>query len=672
MALLSAAFLAGLALIAVPIWMHRLRAHSAEQKAFSSLFLMRSSQSPVNMQRRLQHLLLLALRIILLVLLCLAFAEPLFERDGSTTLATVESDLIVVIDNSLSMGATQNARTTLEQAKARARDLVAALPSGSRAAIISAAQDVDVLTSLTDDRVQLDAAIASINQSSGRLSYDGLSGRVSTAASALVDPGRTLELHILSDFQRSAMPDQFNALVANATFPTTLHRVGDGVPNWSIQSMHLYEGELAAEQGRVQVVVASHSDEGRAVSVALHRANKLVASQEVVVAADRLQSVTFPVDLDSREPRIWRASLDVDDALLEDNERYLAKPETVDEMLPVLTGNQRAYTYVSAAVRAALPGYIPTMTQQVQAAQAPVIALVDPGQLSTELSSKLEAYLQGGGAVLLTVGDATRAAGSIALLDVAFDASRISQDSRGVVATDRTHPVLSDYAGWQEIKVFQSLRLAPPVAGQVILSLDDGSPLLLEHRVGAGRLLVLTTSLSPEWSSLVVEPAFVSFVANVINYLAEDLLPSTAVVGQPFAIPTQSVQLFDSAGSRVLGLSDTVDRPAVRLPNPGIYEIRTASRSQSLAVNIDVRESALEPADADMLQAWQDATKKAGNREQPESAINGAATAGAAIELNASQQWPLAPWLLLALLVVVCIECVTANIFTRRARGVAA
>ena len=672
MALLSAVFLGGLALIAVPIWLHRLRAHSAEQKAFSSLFLMRRSEAPVNMQRRLQHLILLALRIALIVLVCLAFAEPLFELATPTEATSVQSDLIIVVDNSMSMAASTGARAALAEAKAQARNLVSGLPSGNRAAIIAAGQSIDLLTSLTDDRSQLNVAIASITQSSGRLSFDGLSGRLATAASALVDPGKSMELHVISDFQQSAMPDQFNALVANATFATTLHRVGDAAPNWSIQSMRFLEGvEQDAVPSRVQVTIASHTDEARQMSVGLYRTGQQVASQEVTFPADAsrtanaLQSVEFAVNLEAREPRVWRAQLNVDDALQADNEHFLAKPQRRLEALPIIARSERAYTYLAAAVGAALPRYQAALTQVMPAGAVPVIVVVDPGTLASDVAAGLTNFLQGGGAVLLTVGDNTRASGELALLELALDDRPLTQNSYGVVAADRTHPVLSDQAGWQAIRVFQAVQTVRKDSGQAILTLDDGTPLLVEHRIGTGRLMVLSTALDPQWSSLVVEPAFVGFMANVINYLAEDLLPNSAIVGQPFAIPTQSVQMFDEDGARVLGLSETVDRPAVRLYTPGIYEIRTPSRAQPLSVNVDARESSLEPAEASLLQAWQDATRDLQDTSQSEHNVE-------ATNTGAPQQWALAPWLLLVLLLVICIECATANVFNRQARGVVA
>ena len=72
MMLASAVFLIGLVTLAVPFWLHRLKSHSSDRHTFSSLFLMRASEVPVQMRRELQYRWLLGLRALLLAVVCLA------------------------------------------------------------------------------------------------------------------------------------------------------------------------------------------------------------------------------------------------------------------------------------------------------------------------------------------------------------------------------------------------------------------------------------------------------------------------------------------------------------------------------------------------------------------------------------------------------------------------
>jgi hypothetical protein len=616
---------------------------------------MRKSEAPVLMQRRLQHLLLLALRIAVLVLLSLAFAEPLLETDAPLAGEAKAPDQIVVIDNSLSMSAQRDGRSALQRAKADARAMIAALPFGTKAAVVSANQGLELVTPLTAERTELEAAIASISAASARLSFDGFGGRLATVAGALADPGEPLQLHVWSDFQASSMPDQFNALVENSVYPLSLHEVGGGSANWAVQTVNLLE-----DQSLVQATIVAHDAEPRAVPVAVYRGDRNVGTMDVVV--DERATIEFPVDLATRESRVWRVEIDVDDALGADDARFVAKPVASAQPLPVLAADGRSYAYVAAATSAALPRYTASLERMLVDPPPPVTVVIDPGRLDSELEARLDAYLDDGGTVLMTAGPNTRAAGGFALIDTPLDGARMAAEGNfGVVPVDRSHPVLGGFSGWQNSKVYQSVRFMGEAPGNTILALDDGSPFLVELRVGAGRMLVLTTALSPEWSSLVVQPAFVTFMANAVNYLAEELLPSAATVGQPFAIPASSLQIFDDDGGRVLGLGDTVDRPAVRLDAPGIYEVRTPTRTQPLAVNLDGRESELAPASPDLLNAWQDATLASSSlQDAAERAKKGLAAE------DVVQELALAPWLLLALLIVVLSECLVANLLTRR------
>jgi hypothetical protein len=96
-------FLAGFAALVVPIYVHLLRRHTTNPVPFSSLmFFERRTQSSIK-HRRLRYLLLLSLRMALLVLLALAFANPFIHRAA----ANMSGDrlLLLVLDNSFSMRA---------------------------------------------------------------------------------------------------------------------------------------------------------------------------------------------------------------------------------------------------------------------------------------------------------------------------------------------------------------------------------------------------------------------------------------------------------------------------------------------------------------------------------------------------------------------------------------
>ena len=103
MGFLAPWFLAGAAAVGLPIYLHLLRRHSTTPTPFSSLmFFEARTQSSVK-HRRLRYLLLLSLRMALLALLALAFANPFIYRSAASM--TSDRLLLVVVDDSFSMRA---------------------------------------------------------------------------------------------------------------------------------------------------------------------------------------------------------------------------------------------------------------------------------------------------------------------------------------------------------------------------------------------------------------------------------------------------------------------------------------------------------------------------------------------------------------------------------------
>src|SRR5580700_6893108 len=119
MGLFAPWFLAATAGIALPLYLHLLKRQTTAPKEESSLMLYESRTQSSTRHRRLRYFLLLSLRLLWLVLLILAFANPFFNRN-SAALASNRLVLLVV-DNSFSM----RAGTRLVDAKDAATTVLA-------------------------------------------------------------------------------------------------------------------------------------------------------------------------------------------------------------------------------------------------------------------------------------------------------------------------------------------------------------------------------------------------------------------------------------------------------------------------------------------------------------------------------------------------------------------
>src|SRR5215813_10204524 len=99
MGFLTPWFLAGALAVGLPVWLHLLRQHKSTPLPFASLmFFEQRTQSSIK-HRRLRYLLLFALRVALVLLLALAFANPYIMSSGGP-IAVGKKMYVFAVDDS--------------------------------------------------------------------------------------------------------------------------------------------------------------------------------------------------------------------------------------------------------------------------------------------------------------------------------------------------------------------------------------------------------------------------------------------------------------------------------------------------------------------------------------------------------------------------------------------
>src|SRR5437762_408561 len=135
MSFLHPFLLTGLALIGLPIIIHLIMRQQPKRLIFPA-FRFLKQQLKVNQRKlRLRHWLLLAFRMLLIALMCLALARPRLFSERLMGLNTEQAAIVVlVIDTSPSMEYTVGGKTRLDEGKARAFELLDELGATSRIA----------------------------------------------------------------------------------------------------------------------------------------------------------------------------------------------------------------------------------------------------------------------------------------------------------------------------------------------------------------------------------------------------------------------------------------------------------------------------------------------------------------------------------------------------------
>src|SRR5262245_50050221 len=139
--LLAPLFLFGLLAVGLPLWLHRFARDTRTKEPFASLMLLEPSRIHRSREHTLRYLLLLALRIALLLLLVLAFAQPMLPWRTPPLEARDRTLHVIVLDTSLSMQ--QGDRW--ERAVQRARKLIDSLRAVDQGMLVTADSRVRVV-----------------------------------------------------------------------------------------------------------------------------------------------------------------------------------------------------------------------------------------------------------------------------------------------------------------------------------------------------------------------------------------------------------------------------------------------------------------------------------------------------------------------------------------------
>ncbi len=172
--------------------------------------------------QRLRRSLLLLLQLLLVAILALLAARPFLERP-----AGLARDLVLVVDASASMGATDVTPTRMDAAHQAAKDALRDLPSGGRVSVIAAGTTARVVANGTDDLTRVRQAIDSITPTASPGDMDD----ALRLASALAARSGDAEVLVVTDGALAQQP------TARVDAPVRVVQVGRDGKNQAIAAL---------------------------------------------------------------------------------------------------------------------------------------------------------------------------------------------------------------------------------------------------------------------------------------------------------------------------------------------------------------------------------------------------------------------------------------------------
>jgi hypothetical protein len=214
---LNPLMLIGLMAAAIPLIIHLSRSRRTKKMRFSTTRFFTDQFLRSYRMSRLKELFLLACRMALCALLAVAFAQPLVQPEGLTLFGGGARAVVLVIDDSASMGCTEDGQSQLDRARKAARaviqgmgpdDTVSVVLAGRRAAgprVVCANKPYDERGDVLEELKRLNVATVGTDLTEAVVRAEELA-RSSQAAGK--------EVYVLSDLQTSSWDRQNEKLKA--------------------------------------------------------------------------------------------------------------------------------------------------------------------------------------------------------------------------------------------------------------------------------------------------------------------------------------------------------------------------------------------------------------------------------------------------------------------------
>ena len=635
--------LGGLAVLA-PLAIHLLTRLTRRHIRFPSVRFIKAVSANQSALYRFRHLLLLALRVLALTALVLAFMKPVIRRvvDQAKGAPGGPVSAVVVLDASASMGYRVAGGTVFDRGKLAALNVIRDLGSSDKANLIlagltprSTLDEPAVGRHLlerelraavpTDERSDMDAALAEGVRQLG------------------VAGGARRELHLVSDFQRSTW-----ASVNLKTVPKSVRVVFIPVGEAAGRNVSIDDVTVqppfpnVGEDVEITCRILNQQAEPAEVPVQLRLGTETLLRQAVSVPAGMSATAGFRVRV--TEPGALEGTLSIpDDPLTADNDYYFVV-SVADRMnvrvisdepdlgrrtaCPVLLRALDPYGHAASSIIVARR--VPSSELVAQSPTLhPVVMLCGVDPLPPAAVDSLLGYVKGGGVLVVFLTSSQDAAVPVQMekrsggeLTLPFHTGALLDGSgpAGVTTLAQAnfeHAVLRKFRDSDDLsKVVFRRRFATDRAartGQVLARFADGNIAMATQLLGAGVILVCNFSPAPDHSDLARRTLFVPLVHEMIRGLKPGRSgPDRVVVGHPCAASVpgwredQSIRFTAPDGSFQSATFDVRhEETAVLFPDTtrrGFYRVWVAEqRVASAAVNLDQRESDMAVLNAGQL-----------------------------------------------------------------------
>ncbi len=588
-------FLLAVFAAAIPVVLHLVNRRRAKKAPFPTLRFLKLSMQKTRRRKRIQDLLLMVLRVAVLLLVAVGLARPAMTNLGALW-GGARTAVVIILDNSASMGMIDRNRVRLETAVAAAAQILDQLTDGDQAALLPTCGPPP------PGAGRLDRTQQSVRQilRQCRVSYERANLRLKLRQARQMLAGSDApnkQIYILTDMQQASWNEgrglgtsvpsaEGNERLAAAG--TAASDVGADVPSAAKQQIPVIivdcdrdpKPDAAVERVDLETAVPMVGLPAKAVVTVLNASS--VAQQRLVeLTIDGVKQASSPqlnippggrvkhgFTFSLQRAGLHRGQLSLvgEDGSRYDDRRFFAID--LGRSIPVAVVEARRheiphlddayYLEQALALGPAGAGGFNVSTLPVgdltgePLEKYKVLYCVNLPALDAETAERLGAYVAGGGNLVWICGDNVETGAynrmnqlsggrllPAPLVDVRTIGRQEGRDSWHVGFLDEKHPALKNLfepaSLYKSVLVYRHVRMEVEKGhARVLARLDDGEPLLVERSVGDGRTLMLGAGAVVSWSNLPLRPIFMPLVVRLTVHLSEIARVRTNLLaGQP-------------------------------------------------------------------------------------------------------------------------------------------
>jgi len=585
-------FLAGLTLLGLPIALHMMNREIPVRLQFPSIRFIRRAQLPREGRKKLQDILVLCLRLLLLAAVVLVFARPRW-RPKNRPVATPgrRTETVVLLDASASMGGWSG----MENARRQLRQLVEQ-------------DDIDLGLVVSSNRVMTTVAPEKdhqrVVQAVEDLTPEPVPGEHAQAleqALRLFSPQKEHTLVILSDFQQTDWQPNLAAIVPEGMILRLLDVCPERSENAGITSAAALP--ISSETLRVIAEVRNFGTAPVKRVLTLNVAGETF-SHELHIPALQVQKTAFAIP----KPSVSQGQLTLTpDAYRADDSYSVWLGEfpsiKVLAVAPLKQEPRKAQELFFLKKALSIKDDASPVDYAIETVEADflfalnldafgaILLLGAAGYFGEDEFTLLRNYLTDGGVALCTPGNAAGhlfhglrqhnliaarflgVAGERTASRETFGLGWVNPDSAlGAVFRD------ADQTDLFLFPIYRYVRLGTLKQAEVLLKTLDGDPALLTRSIGTGKIYVSAFGFDPSWSDLPMTGSFLPLVRELMaDAVPDDYGVTRLECGDPIPVPEDALgtePAVDGAG----GTGASTSQPGVFVIGETPYEVNVSRR----------------------------------------------------------------------------------------------